>query len=202
MKVLLLLGLAVATNAAGPVTKKLGEVRRNKLAQAEYSLDTEVNSFNIPEACLVDADVDAPTVADCEELEPTLEFCECGDVVLPNLGSGHIVRQQASIAAAAQTAVASVPSVSAQCIGIERQCACAQTNQEARLTNEVRRHVEFEGAICVEEFAAYRAYANGTNSAGYTADKDQACVVNNQDNLSELEEDRCPEDLTFACESD
>jgi hypothetical protein len=158
LKVLMCLGLAVAANAAGPVTKKLGEVRRNKLAQAAVEQDLgNTNFFNITSECLLDVDavVDAPTVATCDELAPTLAFCECANDNLPDLSHGQIVRQSASLAAAAQTAIASVPAVTAQCTGIETQCACAQTNQEQRETNEVRRHVNFEGAICVEEYAAY-----------------------------------------------
>ena len=61
VKVLLLLGLAVACHAAGPVTKKLGEVRRKNLAQAdvEQLTDTDYNFFNIPSECLVDAEAPA-----------------------------------------------------------------------------------------------------------------------------------------------
>lgn len=94
LKVLLLLGFVVATQAAGPVTKKLGEVRRKNLAQAEVEIGDEAstNFYNIPEACLVTANAIAPTVSNCTDLEPSLDFCECEVGELPALGHGHVVK--------------------------------------------------------------------------------------------------------------
>ena len=106
-----------------------------------------------------------------------------------------------SAAATETAAVASVPGVAAICNGIEHCCACAETQQEARENSEERRHVCFEGCISVEEFAGYKAAGTGTKEKHFRAEKNQQCVVNNQDNDEELPELACPE-LNFCPEDE
>lgn len=136
-------------------------------------------------------------IATCTELHPDLDFCECEDT-LPDLGHGEIRREAKAAAITASTLVASVPGVAAACEAIERCCACAQTNQEQRESTAETRHVCFEGAICVEEFAGYVASGSGTNNKRYIAEKVQACVVNNGDNIPDLGDTICPPDLSFC----
>jgi len=85
------------------------------------------------------------------------------------------------------------------CNGYETCCACAQTNQEARQSEETRRVVNFCGSICVEEFEALRELGSSTNSHNWDSDKATACVINNQDNLTQIDEELCPDDLSFEC---
>ena len=133
LKVLLLLGAVVAANAAGPVTKRLGEVRSKNLAQtkqeAEVNTPVDVNDigalnfFEIPEECTTTAQAEAlADIAGCEH--PDLAWCEC-DRDLPWVEHGEIARQALSYAAEVDTAIVSVPSVAASCQAIETCCACA-----------------------------------------------------------------------------
>ena len=92
IKVLLFLGLAIAINAAGQVTKKLGEAKKKALAQTEQSSIND-NFFGIPAECLITAEAPAlEDIADCKELSPSLAFCPCNGITLPPLAGGEIIK--------------------------------------------------------------------------------------------------------------
>lgn len=78
-KSLLLLGLVAAAYAAGPVTTKLGQVRKGALSEVG----------NCPTECGTPPG-SHPTVASCEELHEyvNLDWCPC-EIEFPELGEGE-----------------------------------------------------------------------------------------------------------------
>ena len=117
----------------GSICLSQGVPLRAKLAQVAQA-DCDLNAQAAP--------LDAVTVA-----EPELEWCECGGVELPELGSGVQASNSLHAQVLQSTSVSSTPDVEQSTECLTNCCACNEANAEQRVNAQRVRHFCIEGDI-------------------------------------------------------